>query len=60
LVHAALIDYPRYRDPISGLPCAVETVVERLANGEDAKTGLGLRLLAKLQGLLASQSWLWR
>lgn len=60
LVHATLIDYPRYRDPVSGLPCAVETVVERLANGEDAKTGWALRMLAKVQGLLASQSWMWR
>ena len=60
LVHATLIDYPRYRDPISGLPCAVETVIERLANGRDARVGAGLRLLSKLQGLLASQSWLWR
>jgi len=60
LVHAALIDYPRYRDPVSGLPCAVETIVDRLANGKDSKTGLGLRLLSKVQGLLASQSWIWR
>ena len=27
LVHAALIDYPRYRDPVSGLPCPVEGAV---------------------------------
>ena len=60
LVHATLIEYPRYRDPVSGLPCAVETIVERLANGPDAKTGLGLRSLSKLQGVLAGQSWLWR
>lgn len=30
LVHAALIAYPRYRDPVSGLDCPVEVVVERL------------------------------
>lgn len=60
LVHATLIDYPRYRDPVSGMPSAVETVVERLATGENVRVGFGLRLLSKLQGLLASQAWLWR
>jgi capsular polysaccharide export protein len=31
LVAAALILYPRYRDPISGLPCGPEIVLRRLA-----------------------------
>lgn len=31
LVAAALILYPRYRDPVTGLPCPPEVVVERLA-----------------------------
>ena len=60
LVHAALIDYPRYRDPVSGLPCPVEVAVERLAHGQIAKGGLTNRLLAKLQGLLAGHAYLWR
>ena len=60
LVHAALIDYPRYRDPVTGLPCPVEVVVERLANGTLPRAGLGNRLLSKLQGAFASQSHLWR
>jgi capsular polysaccharide export protein len=30
LVHAALIDYPRYIDPCSGQPCEVEALVEHL------------------------------
>ena len=60
LVHATLIDYPRYRDPDSCLPCAVETIVERLAAGSETKVGLGLRFLSKFQGLLASKAWLWR
>jgi len=34
LVHATLIDYPRYLDPVCGLPCPVEVIVERLASGE--------------------------
>ncbi|MCD1626548.1 capsular polysaccharide biosynthesis protein [Seohaeicola saemankumensis] len=60
LVHAALIDYPRYRDPVSGLPCPAEVAVERLAQGEIAQGGLTNRLLAKLQGLLAGHAYLWR
>lgn len=57
--HAALIAYPRYFDPESGLPCPPEIAVERLAQG-DIRHGRGLRYLAKLQGIFASQSWLWR
>ncbi|WOI29205.1 capsular polysaccharide biosynthesis protein [Sulfitobacter dubius] len=60
LVHAALIDYPRYRDPVSGLSCPVEVVVERLATGHMPRAGLGNRLLSKLQGVFASQNHLWR
>lgn len=60
LVHAALIDYPRYRDPVSDLPCTVETVAARLAAGQAGRGGPGLRTLAKLQGLLASYAHLWR
>lgn len=60
LVHAALIDYPRYFDPRTGLPCPVEVVVERLAAGEIPDPSAGNRLLSKLQGLFASQAHLWR
>ena len=60
LVHAALIDYPRYRDPVSGLPCPVEVAVERLAAGAVARGGLANRLLAKLQGVFAGHAHLWR
>ncbi|WP_323784988.1 capsular polysaccharide biosynthesis protein [Thalassovita sp.] len=59
LIHAALIDYPRYRDPVSGLPCPVEVIVARLATAE-AGQGPGLKVLAKLQGALASWAHLWR
>ena len=31
LVAAALILYPRYRDPVTGLPCPPEVLLERLA-----------------------------
>lgn len=60
LVHATLIDYPRYYDPVSGLPCPVEVIVERLASGPLPHPGLANRLLSKLQGLLASRAHLWR
>ena len=60
LVHAALIDYPRYRDPVSGLPCPVEVVVARLASGDALPRSPGLRGLAKVQGALASFAYLWR
>lgn len=59
LVHAALIDYPMYRDPVSGLPCEAEVIVERLAAGQ-GQAGAAGRILSKLQGAAASYAWLWR
>jgi capsular polysaccharide export protein len=60
LVHASLIDYPRYLDPVTGLPCPVEVVIDRIASGALPPPGPGNRLLSKLQGLFASQAHLWR
>jgi capsular polysaccharide export protein len=60
LAHAALIAYPRYRDPVTGLPCPVEVALDRLASGEGLRGRPSLRALAKLQGWFAGQSWLWR
>ena len=60
LVHATLIEYPRYRDPLSGLPCPPEVIVDRLASGDMMPSGFGLRLLSKLQGVFASYAHLWR
>lgn len=60
LVHAALIDYPRYFDPVTGQPCPVEVAVMRLRDGKLPHPGLGNRLLSKLQGLLATYAHLWR
>lgn len=59
LVHAALVSYPRYLDPKTGLPCPVEVVLDRLASG-DTPQPAKLRLLSKLQGVLASYSGVWR
>ncbi|MFT4716662.1 MAG: capsular polysaccharide export protein [Paracoccaceae bacterium] len=59
LVHAALIDYPRYFDPKSGLPCPVEVVLERLEQGA-FRRATGNRMLSKLQGVFASFAPFWR
>lgn len=60
LVHATLIDYPRYFDPITGQICPVEVVAERLAEDQISQGGPGNRILSKLQGLFASQAHHWR
>ena len=60
LAHAVLIDYPRYFDPKSGLPCPVEVVVERLATGDIPRPSQLNRITAKLQGAFASYAHLWR
>ena len=60
LAHAVLISYPRYFDPVTGLPCPPEVVVDRLIGGDIPRPGPGNRSLAKLQGLLASYAYLWR
>ncbi|MCE8524127.1 capsular polysaccharide biosynthesis protein [Ruegeria pomeroyi] len=60
LVHAALIDYPRYWDPRTGQPCPVEVAIQRLASGTIPHPGPANRLLSKLQGLLATHAHLWR
>lgn len=60
LVHAVLIDYPRYFDPVTGSACPVEIILDRLAKGDIPHPGAANRLLAKLQGLFASYAGLWR
>ncbi len=60
LVHAALIAYPRYYDPVSRKPCPPEVVLDRLAQSSEIQAGVGLRLLAKLQGRFATYARFWR
>ncbi|OOY31395.1 capsular polysaccharide biosynthesis protein [Thioclava sp. F36-6] len=60
LTHAALIAYPRYLDPLSGLPCPVEVALDRLSEGRTLPRGPLNRIGAKLQGVFASYAWLWR
>jgi capsular polysaccharide export protein len=49
LVAAALILYPRYLDPSTGLPCPAEVVVARLSVGGDSDQGLVVAM-RRLQG----------
>ncbi|MEM1273585.1 MAG: capsular polysaccharide biosynthesis protein [Pseudomonadota bacterium] len=49
LAHAVLIDYPRYMDPVTGLPCPAEIAVARLAAGEGFRPNRMLRIIARLQ-----------
>ncbi|WP_232831510.1 capsular polysaccharide biosynthesis protein [Pseudogemmobacter bohemicus] len=60
LVHASLIAYPRYWDPVSRRPCPVEVALDRLASGQIPHPGPLNRLIAKLQGRFASHARLWR
>lgn len=60
LVHAALIDYPRYFDPVTDQACPVEIVLDRLAKGDIPNPGPANRLLSKLQGVFATYAGLWR
>lgn len=60
LVHAALIAYPRYYDPVSRRPCPPEVVLDRLSQGAIPHPGAANRLLAKLQGAMAGYAHLWR
>jgi capsular polysaccharide export protein len=60
LVHAVLIAYPRYLDPVTRLPCSPELALERLCDPNATPRPPALRVLAKLQGLLASRTTFWR
>ena len=60
LVHATLIDYPRYYDPVADLPAPAEVIAERLHNSTLPQERISMRILAKLQGMFASYAYLWR
>ena len=51
LVAAALLLYPRYLDPTTGLPCPPEVVVARLCAGDGTNAGL-IVTARRLQGKL--------
>lgn len=60
LVHAILIDYPRYHDPVTDTPCPVEVILDRIEANETGPGTPSLRLISKLQGLLAPYTTFWR
>jgi capsular polysaccharide export protein len=49
LIAATLILYPRYLDPVTGLPCPPEILITRLAEGVRAENGM-IITLRRLQG----------
>ncbi len=63
LVHAALIAYPRYFDPVSGRACSAEVILDRLADRapEVASNPLRrMRWLAAVQYRFRGLAHLWR
>jgi capsular polysaccharide export protein len=51
LVHAAMIRAPRYRDPVTGLPCPAEVIIDRLIHGplpQPGRVRRGLYALRKM------------
>jgi len=50
LVAAVLLLYPRYLDPVTGLPCPPEVLVHRIAAGAGARQDGAVVQLRRLQG----------
>ena len=55
LVAAALLIYPRYLDPVSGLPCPAETAVSRLCSTSAASDASAIVGVRRLQGKVMRQ-----
>jgi len=51
IVAAALLIYPRYLDPVTGLPCPAEVVVNRLTSAAAPQSGVLVRM-RRFQGKL--------
>lgn len=51
LVAAALLLYPRYLDPVTGLPCPAEVLVGRLAGGAPRQDPLASAVIAVRRGI---------
>ncbi|OCX66618.1 capsular biosynthesis protein [Thioclava sp. SK-1] len=60
LVHAVLIAYPRYFDPVSQRSCPPELVIERLADRAAQRQYWPLKIVSTLQDRAASWTRLWR
>ena len=50
LVAAVLLIYPRYLDPVTGLPCPPEILVRRIAEGAGVSQGRAVVQLRRFQG----------
>jgi len=48
-VHAVLVQYPRYHDPVTDLPAPVEVAIDRLMSGATATQPTRVRFLKRLQ-----------
>jgi len=55
LVAGVLLLYPRYLDPVTGLPCPPEVLVRRMAQGETANRLGWVEPLRRLQGRIAAR-----
>lgn len=55
LVAAVLIVYPRYLDPVTGLPCPPEVLISRMTDGTDHNRLSWVTRLRKLQGKLTQR-----
>ncbi len=53
LAHAALIAYPRYLDPVTGLACPVEVALERLETDALPAMPFRTRIASEIQDLMA-------
>ncbi|MEL6680816.1 MAG: capsular polysaccharide biosynthesis protein, partial [Pseudomonadota bacterium] len=49
LIHACLIDYPMYLDPLTGTHCSAERAVARIARHETQPRGQVLRVVSAVQ-----------
>lgn len=62
VVAAALLLYPRYIDPETGLPCPAEVLVERLSHGREQRLDLRQSLIVagrRMQGRLRAKLGPW-
>lgn len=55
LVAGVLILYPRYLDPVTGLPCPPEVLIRRMTDGEEHNRLRLVSRLRRLQGRLAGR-----
>ncbi|MEM7241308.1 MAG: capsular polysaccharide biosynthesis protein [Pseudomonadota bacterium] len=60
LVHAVLIDYPSYWDPITEVPCTPEVLMDRFAKRQFGRRRPVNKSLSWVQSRFAHMAYLWR